>query len=219
MKVATGRASALDCATGNGQVARVLASYFERVCGIDISERQLHLAVARPNIAYLVSRAEQTPFGPDSFDLITVAQAYHWFDSQHFCREARRIARPDALVAVWSYNLPSCEPSLDSILRRWNYETLSPFWEAERQYLYTQYDSLTFDFERIPAPDFSIVAEWAKDDLVGYLRTWSALQKMLLEAGDTAFRQVIRNIDDAWGKEPTRQFTFPVFLRLGRVKK
>ncbi len=213
------RGVALDCATGNGQVARTLSSFFQTVCAVDISENQLRHAVTAPNISYLVSRAERSPFKADTFDLITVAQAYHWLDSAEFCTEARRIAKPGALVAIWSYNLLSCEPSLQAIIRRWNYETLAPYWEAERQFLYSHYDTLAFKFERIQIPDFEIVVEWTRDKLIGYLKSWSALQKMVLQVGDGAFQQVLREIDTVWREKATRKFTFPVFLKLGRVKK
>ncbi len=213
------RGAALDCATGNGQVARVLSSYFRNVCALDVSENQIRHAVTHHHITYLIARAEQTPFRSESFDLITVAQAYHWFDSERFCAEARRIARPNAMIAIWSYNLLHCEPILDRLIHRWNYETLAPYWEAERQFLYTRYDTLAFDFERIPSPGFDIVVEWTKNDLIGYLRSWSALQKMLQVAGDSALKDIIRKIGDAWGEETTKVFTFPVFLKLGRVRK
>src|SRR5690349_10648465 len=78
------RQRAWDCATGNGQVAAVLAQYFKHVDATDISQAQLDQAAARPNITYQLAPAEHTPFPDNSFALITVAQALHWFDQEAF---------------------------------------------------------------------------------------------------------------------------------------
>jgi ubiquinone/menaquinone biosynthesis C-methylase UbiE len=111
------REAALDCATGNRQVARTLAPQFRRVCAVDISENQLSHAVKLDNIEYSVCRAEQTPFSNNSFDLITVAQAYHWFDGSQFCREANRVARSGAIVAIWVYDLAYSTSQIDRIVQ------------------------------------------------------------------------------------------------------
>ena len=91
---APGRERAWDCATGNGQVAAVLAEYFHQVEATDISAKQLAQAAARPNIHYQVANAEQTPFPDHHFDLITVGQAVHWFEAEAWHREVRRVAVP-----------------------------------------------------------------------------------------------------------------------------
>jgi predicted TPR repeat methyltransferase len=68
-----------DCATGNGQAAVALCKKFSHVYATDISENQLTNATIEPNIYYSISSAEKTIFASHSFDLITVAQAAHWF--------------------------------------------------------------------------------------------------------------------------------------------
>lgn len=210
--------AALDCATGNGQVARALSPHFQKVHAIDLSESQLRHAVRMHNIEYSVFRAEETPFDDHSFDLITVAQAYHWIDGVRFCREAARIGRPGAVVAIWGYDLSHSGSPIDAIVRRWNFETLAPYWEAERQHVYSHYSNLPFDFERIPAPEFQIVVEWECEELVGHMRTWSALQNMIRQAGDDAFRKVVEEIESSWGSDGRKRFTFRIFLKLGKVR-
>ena len=211
--------SALDCATGNGQVARVLAKHFRKVCGIDISKSQLSHAERADNIEYSVSRAEQTPFADNSFDLITVAQAYHWFNGLQFCSEATRVGRDDALVAIWVYDLAISGTSIDNIIRRWNFDALGPYWEVERNHVYNGYKDLPFEFERITTPEFQIMVEWGCEELIGHLRTWSALQKMMNSVGDEPFKSVIREIESAWGNNSRLQFRFPLTLLLGRIHK
>jgi len=210
---------ALDCATGNGQVARVLASHFQRVSAVDISENQLNHAVKLDNIEYAVCRAERTPFEDNSFDLITVAQAYHWFNGHQFCREAKRISRPDGIIAIWVYDLASSGSPIDAIVHRWNFDTLAPYWEEERKHVYTHYQNLPFEFEPIESPQFQIVVEWTSEEVIGHLKTWSALQKMKAEVGDSAFGEVVGEIRRTWGTERAKRFVFPLFLKLGRVRK
>jgi ubiquinone/menaquinone biosynthesis C-methylase UbiE len=76
--------SAWDCGTGNGQIARVLSKKFKNVFVTDISEQQLSNAAILPNIEYSKQSAEHTNFANNSFDLITVGQAIHWFDFENF---------------------------------------------------------------------------------------------------------------------------------------
>ncbi|MDO8971529.1 MAG: class I SAM-dependent methyltransferase, partial [Saprospiraceae bacterium] len=76
--------AAWDCATGNGQIAEVLATRFQLVEATDISANQLKNAVQKPNIHYQVGSAETPGFPAHSFDLVTVGQAAHWFDFEQF---------------------------------------------------------------------------------------------------------------------------------------
>src|SRR5258706_9304965 len=70
--------NAWDAGTGNGQVARVLGQSFKNVFATDISAKQIENAVQSENIFYSV-QWEQTSFPPQTFDLICVSQAIHWF--------------------------------------------------------------------------------------------------------------------------------------------
>jgi SAM-dependent methyltransferase len=100
-------ADALDLATGPGIVALELAKRGARVTGLDIAENQI--AAARKQAASLgvtdrtrfeVGRAEQTGLDSNTFDLLTVGQAWHWFDELAVIREALRLLRPKGLLVV-----------------------------------------------------------------------------------------------------------------------
>jgi ubiquinone/menaquinone biosynthesis C-methylase UbiE len=105
---------AWDCATGNGQAAKVLAQNFVKVIGTDISEKQLVNAYQVLNVEYLKCPAEETPFEANSFDLITVAQALHWFDFERFFREVKRILKKDGVFVTWGYELNTVEAQIDA---------------------------------------------------------------------------------------------------------
>jgi len=99
---------ALDCATGNGQAAILLAEFFEKVYATDFSEKQIDAAQPHPRISYSVSPAETTPFEENTFDAITIAQAYHWVNHQKFAEEAKLFGQANSVVAVIGYNLFRC---------------------------------------------------------------------------------------------------------------
>ena len=99
----TGREVAWDCATGNGQTAKELAPYFEKVFATDISAKQLENAVQASNIFYSIQPAEQTNFEENSFDLVTVSQALHWIQFDPFYSEVKWVTRPGGWLAVWMY--------------------------------------------------------------------------------------------------------------------
>jgi ubiquinone/menaquinone biosynthesis C-methylase UbiE len=90
--------NAWDCGTGNGQVAKVLSGYFVNVYATDISGQQINHAVKKNNIFYSVGEAEKACFGNDMFDMITVAQAIHWFDLDAFYKEVKRTLKPGGLL-------------------------------------------------------------------------------------------------------------------------
>ena len=96
---------AWDCGTGNGQVAEKLALFFDAVEATDISREQMAQALPNDKVHYSVQRAEQTDFPAGSFDLITVAQAIHWFDFAAFYAEVERTMKSGGVLAVIGYGL------------------------------------------------------------------------------------------------------------------
>lgn len=112
------KTAAWDCATGNGQAAIALSRFFKTVYATDISEQQLKHAVNKSNIKYSTSAAEKTSFDDKTFDLITVAQAYHWLDFSLFEKEAKRVAKQDAIIAIWGYGLIyTAHPIINNMIR------------------------------------------------------------------------------------------------------
>src|SRR3982751_687572 len=130
------RRVALDCGTGNGQAAIGLARHFEHVIATDASVAQIELAVPDPRIEYRNARAESSGLPDSSVDLVTAAQALHWFDHAAFFSEAHRVLRSGGAIAVWGYGDPILETAaLDKTLREFNLGTLEPYWRPERQIL------------------------------------------------------------------------------------
>ncbi|MGQ0738030.1 MAG: class I SAM-dependent methyltransferase [Bacteroidota bacterium] len=110
--------TAWDCATGNGQTAKDLAPHFKKVFATDISQKQLDHAPYLPNVIYAVQPAEQTDFPPDSFDLVTVSQALHWFRFDDFYKEVKRVLKPGGWIAAWTYSGVQVSPEIDERIKK-----------------------------------------------------------------------------------------------------
>ncbi|MBL7876299.1 MAG: class I SAM-dependent methyltransferase [Cyclobacteriaceae bacterium] len=206
---------AWDSGTGNGQAARVLSDKFKKVLATDISREQLGQAYKAASISYSLA-GEKTEFASGSIDLITVAQAIHWFDFEEFYREVNRVAKADALLAVWGYGLLRINPDIDLLVTNFYKNTVGPYWNKQRRLIDESYKSIPFPFKEIKTPEFEISLTWSIDQLEGYLTTWSAVQKYIRENHDNPVIPLMEKIIPFW-VEKALPINFPVFLRLGRV--
>jgi len=210
--------TAWDCATGNGQAAKELAKVFEKVYATDISQKQLDNAVQAVNIEYSVQPGEQTGFGDNSFDLVTISQALHWMKFEKFYKEVKRVAKPGAWFAAWMYALLQISPGIDALIHHHHFETLKDHWDYERKYVDDNYSNIPFPFEEIPCPVFQIRYKWTLEELEGYLNTWSALQKFIKANNDNPVDALMKKIRPLWTNEKM-SILFPVHLRMGKILK
>lgn len=215
---------AWDCGTGNGQAAVGLARHFDRVVATDASADQIEHAEAHERIAYHVARAAEAPLDDGSADLVTAAQALHWFDADAFYAEARRVLHPGGLVAAWSYSLfyaPSHDPqsdAIDRVIQRYYRQVVGPYWPDERRHIEAAYETLPFPFDEIDAPEVAIEMDWTLSDVIGYLRTWSATKRYEQETGEAPIAEIAPALRHAWGEPSIRRtMTWPVPMRLGRL--
>ncbi len=209
---------AWDCATGNGQSAKVLACFFDKVFATDISKKQIEHAEQGANIFYSVQPAEQTSFPDNSFDLITVSQALHWFATEEFYKEAKRVSKRDGVLAAWSYSLLHISPAIDTLVRSYYTNVVGPYWDNERKYVDEEYKTILFPLKETATPEFTMNYYWTIEELEGYLNTWSALQKFITANNYNPAPDLIQQVKPHW-KTETMRVSFPVHLRLGQVEK
>ncbi len=214
--IAPSRQLAWDCGTGNGQAAVGLASEFDRVIATDASEKQIANAQPHEHVEYRVAPAENSGIESETIDLIMVAQALHWLDLDRFHAEARRVLKPDGVLAASAYNLLRIEPAIDEIANRYYYEVVGPFWPPERQFV-ERFADLPFPLDEIDAPKFEMTAQWSLEHLLGYLRTWSSTQRFIAAKGTDPLDQITNDLRSAWGKpQRTRSISWPLVVRIGR---
>jgi ubiquinone/menaquinone biosynthesis C-methylase UbiE len=191
---------AWDCATGNGQAASGLAEYFDKVIATDASIKQLGYAVRLANVEYRHALAEKSGLEPASIDLITVATAIHWINTEKFYREVKRIIKPGGIFAVWTYSTTNeLEKNVKKVLDEYE-KFLLPYWDKGIAGVW-KFEDLYFPFDVMPSPAFFIERNWKYDDFLNYLRTWSSTQNYIVQTG-TDPTVIFRNrFKDAWGEK------------------
>lgn len=210
--------TAWDCATGNGQVAIVLSQYFDQVTATDISQAQLDNAQRAANIQYRITSAEETPFEDHSFDLITVAQAFHWFNQEKFFLEAQRVLKPNGLLAIWGYGLLSINKAIDHEILHLYKNIVGPYWDKARSLVDEGYRQSNFPFIEIASPSFFIRTSWTLKHLAGYLESWSATQQYIKANQINPVTPLIDKLSSSWSVTEEKPISFPIFLRMGKFQ-
>lgn len=186
------QSSVWDVGCGSGQATRALAEHFSQVIATDISATQLAQAEVRANIEYLCAGETCAAIADDSIDLITVAQALHWFDLPLFYAEVKRVLKPSGLLAVWTYSPISLpDEKLNQVVQDY-YDTIAkPWWPPGREHVDNGYRDLPFPFPELPDPGIAMTHSMTIDSLCGYVRTWSASARYL-EAMKTDPTEILR---------------------------
>ncbi|RYD57811.1 MAG: SAM-dependent methyltransferase [Sphingobacteriales bacterium] len=211
--------TAWDCGTGNGQIAARLSERFEQVYATDISEQQLEKAAKRENIIYKKERSEHTGFDDDTFDLITAAQAIHWFDFDAYYAEVRRVGKNGAVIAVWTYYTPRISEGVDKIVDNFYFNTIGNYWDKERRYIDERYQTIPFPFEEFEVPEFHIHAQWTAEQILGYLSTWSSVQHYMAKHDENPVLQIKDAIENEWENDTLKDVIFPMYMRIGTIEK
>ncbi|OLY93179.1 Methyltransferase domain-containing protein [Cnuella takakiae] len=209
--------TAWDCGTGNGQVATLLAPHFEQVFATDISSEQLAQAPKVANITYSQQPAEHTNIQDLSIDLVTVAQAIHWFDLTAFFTEVNRVARPGARLLVLGYGLLQVNENIDALIKQLYTQVLGPYWAHERRLIDEGYKSIPFPFTELTLPQFPNLYQWNLQHLLDYLRTWSAVKQYQKVNGTDPVTIMKADFSKAWGPGATATISFPLIGRLGVI--
>ncbi|CDZ78168.1 ubiquinone/menaquinone biosynthesis methyltransferase [Legionella massiliensis] len=210
---------AWDCGTGNGQAALILAERFEQVIASDVNQAPLDVAPKKANIRYLCCAAEKTPIEDKSVDLITIAQAMHWFNFDLFYQEIRRVAKDSAVIAAWCYSLGKFGSEIDKQISKLYDEILGDdYWPVERRYIDKEYQTIPFPFKRITTPSFSIEKELNLPELLGYLNTWSAVKEYELRNKLNPITLVADELASIWGDPQIKyKISWPLHLLVAPV--
>ena len=215
---APARALAWEAGCGSGQFTALLAERFERVRATDASAEQLARAAPHARVDYGVARAEDSGLPDASADLVCAAQAAHWFDLPAFYAEARRVARPRALLALFCYGRGAIAPEVDAAVAAYHDGAAGPHWPAERAHVETAYRSLPFPFTELAAPAFALEARWNVSQFLDYASTWSATQRQRASEGPQAFGAFADRLTRVWGDPAApRTVRWPIGLRAARL--
>ena len=195
---------AWDCATGTGQAARSLSQYFDQVIATDISLSQINEASGEDNIIFKEASAEKSPLQSESVDLITIAQAIHWFDLDQFYKEVDRVLKPGGLISAWGYGFFKCREDLNAVFDHFSYEILKPYWSDRNWFLVDGYPGLKLPYTKLETPSVFLEVEWNFEQVKGYLKSWSAYQKFIDENHQDPFMRIEQDLKTIWGSPETK---------------
>ena len=217
---APARRLAWDCGAGSGQAAVALARRFAFVVATDASRAQLERATRDPRVGYAAMTAERPALAAAWFDLVTVAQALHWFDRDAFFREATRVLAPGGFLAAWTYGPMELTDERAPIAYDFYARTVGPYWPPERSLVDTGYGAIAFPFDEVRAPEMWMEHRWTLRETLGYVSTWSAVQVYRKQRGEDPLPRLAAALAPAWGDPETRHLVrWPLRIRAGHRRE
>jgi SAM-dependent methyltransferase len=216
--VAPVRGLAWDCGTGSGQAAIGLADHFERVRATDPSAEQLAHATRHDRVTYALGRESESGLPDGAVHLVTAAQAAHWFDLAAFYGEARRVLAPRGVIALWCYGAMQAGDDVDPVLTWFYEERIGRYWPPERALVDAGFATLPFPLEPIPAPALEMHAVMSRDELLGYIGTWSAVARGRSVEGADPLAELVARLSPVWPDTAARRIVrWPLGIRVGHV--
>jgi len=206
-----------DCGAGSGQASVALASRFRHVLASDMSHSQISRSPRVDNVSYHLARAQVAAISSGVVDLVTVAQALHWFPHREFFAEVRRVLKPEGIFGAWCYTLMTVDLRVDPIIHQFYYDIVGPYWPLRRGLVEGAYRSLEFPLVKMDAPEFSMEVEWSLDELLGYLGTWSAVRNYRNAQDADPREKISAQLAEAWQPAgETKKIRWPLHVLLGR---
>jgi len=209
------RGAAWDIGCGSGQLSVALAGRFDRVIATDPAQAQLDHAERHPRVEYRCEPAEASSLPDAAADLAVAAQAAHWFDWPRFVPEVGRVVRPGGLIALVTYFNAELAGDAGALLAAY-YADIGPHWPGGRTHVNNRYRDLTLPWPAVEAPVIDLVARWTRDELFGYVTTWSATGRLVAAGGGDRLEALRRDLAARWPDDEPREVRWPLTLKLAR---
>ncbi|XP_077977505.1 putative methyltransferase DDB_G0268948 [Glandiceps talaboti] len=221
---------AIDVGCGSGQSTRILSDHFETVIGRDVSKDQIDEArkTGHPrNVKFEIGSDVSLPAEDNTLDLVTTAQAAHWFHLEKFYKEV--VLKPNGCLAVYGYGLALFNknangPELQAIQNEFYFETLDGFWEDRTKHVFSLHADTEIPYREFERDDsMSIEMVYRIEDFVGYLSSSSSYHQYIKTYPDKTnlLQDVLQKFVNAFDvktvtEQPSMKVTYPIFLLLGR---
>jgi ubiquinone/menaquinone biosynthesis C-methylase UbiE len=208
-----------DVASGTGIFSRMLLENGNQVVGVepnaDMRKAGEEFLQAYPNFTSVEGTAEATSLADQSVDLITAAQAAHWFDRQKARQEFLRILKSGGwTVLLWN------ERRLDSTPFLRDYEqlllTYSTDYETVRHERTTQEMGTFFSPSAFQVQTFEYQQLFDYAGLEGRLLS-SSYTPEAGSAGYSPMLQELRQIFDAHQRDGRVSFDYDTLVFFGRL--
>jgi SAM-dependent methyltransferase len=163
----------VDLGAGTGKLTRLLLPTGARVIAVEpIPEMRAHIEGAE----VLDGTAEAIPLPDASADVVTVAQAFHWFDYDRALPEIHRVLRKDGqLVLVWNMR------DLDDPVQREVEDLLRPvrsYMPGQVQGVWREPLAATALFGEPTVREFTYAQQFTTDDLCDRVASTSFIAAM-----------------------------------------
>jgi len=209
------REVAWDVGCGSGQLSVALAAQFAHVVATDPAQAQLDHAERDPRIEYRCERSDASSLDDASVDLAVAAQSAHWFDWPRFVVELGRVVRPGGLIALITYRNAELAAEVGEQLAQF-YREIEPYWPEGRAHVFNRYRDLVVPWPAVEAPEIRMTATWTRDELLGYISTWSATSRFVAARGDATVDELRRRLAAVWPDDETREVHWPLTIKLAR---
>ncbi len=206
-----------DCGTGTGQAVAGLAKIFTQVIATDSDPDQVARAARMPGVRFMACAAESCCLANRSVDLVTVAQALHWFGHEAFFAEVLRVLRPGGVFVGWTYQLLRIAPEIDELIDRFYTHTIGRYWPARRRHVDEGYRNIPHPLTPLAVDPGQIEMAWTLPQLMGYLGTWSAVDRYRRQHGVDPLPALEAELHPRWGDpESARLVVWPLAAVAGR---
>lgn len=226
---------AVDIGMGTGQLTVPLAHRFDSVIGVDHDPllepivRQKHRSSAvKGEIQFNICRAEEVTLPTAAADLITIGNAIHWWwDSlPNFWRRISDALKPGGIVLVCRHQEAQIgfpDVSIDRFLQqRFNGGVIAPYIPTASAHNTIPLREMPFPFVVIPTqnqfcyPSTEQPQAITKEQLFGYLNTWSASKRFLDVEGYLPTDRIADELRLIWPDGETRPIRWAIEYIIGR---
>ena len=141
-----------DIGAGTGKLTKQFLEKGIKVIAVEPNKDMLEVAIKDLSkyddlFEYKQEPAEKTSIKNNSIDIVTVAQAFHWFDKDKFKNECKRILKSNGIIAIM-----------------WNFIDYKQELESKIIEIHKKYTSLTFNASEEEQRDNDIINFFGKDN-------------------------------------------------------
>lgn len=174
----------LDVACGTGKSTEPQVNKNTVVFGCDhdelmIKEARTQAQSKNLNIEYSVADVENLPFEDNTFDVITVGTAFHWFVNKESINEIKRVLKPQGLLFIYwilSKNKPQNDEIPSDIFRSYHWNKV-PSDLRNLEYISNFFKNNSIDNVKTQIMPYSFNA--TVEDMVGLQKTASSYELLL----------------------------------------
>ncbi len=86
-----------------------------------------------------------------------------------------------------------------------------------RAHVFNRYRDLTLPWPAVEPPVLEMTATWTRDELVGYVSTWSATARFVAARGEAPIEELRAELAAVWPDGEVREVRWPLTIKLARV--